>query len=92
MTTTRETVLVELTPDLTLRDLDRCQMFVSCEGGCGRCVLVSVTRLIAKHGIDAKVAELKFCCRTCEWRAPVKLIIERQTGPYRPAGNEPFYF
>ena len=68
------------------RDLDRCKMFVTCEGGCHRCVMVSVTGLTRKYGIDAKIAELasKLYCRTCGWRAPV--------GPYRPCGNDPFYF
>ena len=89
---TREQQFVEITPKLTLRDLDRCRVFAWCQE-CGRGSQLSVTSFIAKYGIDARVVDLvpRLYCRQCEWRTPTTLEIERLIGIYRPCGNEPYY-
>jgi len=91
---TRQTETVELTLELTLRQLDRCRMMVWCQGRCGMGVAVSVASLIASYGLDAKVSDPvpKLYCRRCKWRVPVRVEIERMTGIYRPVGDQPFYF
>lgn len=91
ITTTK--VLVDLTPALTLRDLDRCRVMVWCND-CRRGSELSVTGLISKYGIDTRVSALvpRLWCRVCAWRTPTTVEIERQTGIHRPSGNEPHYF
>lgn len=82
---------VIITPELRLRDLDRCDMLAWCQGRCrqGRRVLVS--RLIARFGLDALIVDLapKFRCATCGGLG--HLDITRLEGVHRPCGTAPYY-
>ena len=94
MASTREIETVDLTPELTLKQLDRCRMTVWYQGA-AEAASTFLASLIARNGIDAaKVSDLvpKLYCRRCKWRVPVRVEIERMTGIYQPAGDQPYCF
>lgn len=75
----------------TLRDLDRCKLFVACQGRCRQIARLPVPPLIARFGLDAKLIDLapKLRCTRCG--AFGHPTVERLTGIYRPVGDEPHY-
>lgn len=85
---------VIITPEIRLRDLDRCELMVWCQGTCRHGRRMSIAKLIDRFGMDALIVDLapKFKCNTPRCRAFGHLKILRLTGIHRPVGTEPYYW
>lgn len=80
-----------ITTRTRLRELDRCILMVWCVGDCRQGTRLPIDKLIARHGLDAKLADLahRFRCRRCG--GPGWVEVQRLAGVHRPVGDEPFY-
>lgn len=84
---------VMITPEMRLRDLDRCDLTVWCQGRCRHGRRLPVRQLIDRFGLDALLVGLapRFRCATPGCGGLGHMKVERRTGVHRPCGTDPCY-